>query len=98
MGIIANAGAARGAAFNALAEAKKYNFAKAKELLKSSDDYAHEAHVKHSELLTMYANGEIEQSDLLIAHAQDHLMCAELAKELIFEVIELRESLAIERR
>jgi len=91
MKIIANAGAARSKAFEALAEAKKGDFEKAKELLKSSDSFAHEAHKSHSALLTMYANGEFEQSDILISHAQDHLMCAELAKELIAEIIELRK-------
>jgi PTS system cellobiose-specific IIA component len=96
MVIIANAGAARGAAFDALAEAKKGNFEKSKVLLEKSDEYAHEAHVKHSELLSMYASGEIDHSDLLISHAQDHLMCAELAKELIVEIIEVRK--LVERR
>jgi len=96
MVIIANAGAARGAAFEALKEAKKGNFDKAKALLEDSANYAHDAHAKHSELLVMYAKGEVEQSDLLISHAQDHLMCAELARELIAEIIELRKS--VERR
>ncbi len=92
MEIIANAGAARSKAFEALAEAKKGNFIDAKELLKSSDHYAQDAHKTHSLLLTMYANGEFEQCDILISHAQDHLMCAELAKELITEIIELHEN------
>ncbi|NMC29089.1 MAG: PTS lactose/cellobiose transporter subunit IIA [Pelolinea sp.] len=96
MQIIANAGAARSKAFEALAMAKKGDLEKAKELLKSSDRFAHEAHKSHSALLTMYANGEFDQSDLLIAHAQDHLMCAELAKELIVEIIALHEK--VERR
>lgn len=91
MGIIANAGAARGAAFDALAEAKNGNFEKAKGLLKKSESFAHDAHIRHSELLTLYTNGEIEQGDILISHAQDQLMCAELARELISEIIELRE-------
>jgi PTS system cellobiose-specific IIA component len=93
MGIIANAGAARGAAFDALAETKIGDFAKAKELLKSSEEFAHAAHAKHSELLALYADGGLDQSDLLIAHAQDHLMCAELARELILEIIELQETI-----
>ncbi|NMC45759.1 MAG: PTS lactose/cellobiose transporter subunit IIA [Chloroflexi bacterium] len=91
MKIIANAGAARSKAFEALTEAKRGNFAKAMELLETSDKYAREAHKAHSTLLTMYANGEFDQSDVLISHAQDHLMCAELAKELISEIIELRK-------
>ena len=92
MKIIANSGAARSKAFEALTEAKKGNFSKSKELLESSDNFAREAHKSHSILLTLYANGEFEQSDILISHAQDHLMCAELAKELIAEIIEIREN------
>ena len=89
MEIIANSGAARSSAFNALAEAKKSNFAEASELLSQSDEFSHIAHVKHTELLSLYAKGELLNSDLLISHAQDHLMCAELAKELILEIIEI---------
>jgi PTS system cellobiose-specific IIA component len=92
MKIIANAGAARSKAFEALAEAKKGNFAGANKLLKSSADFAQDAHKAHSSLLTMYANGEFEQCDILISHAQDHLMCAELAKELIVEIIEFHKN------
>lgn len=91
MGIIANAGASRADAFEALKEAKKGHFKRAYELIEESKKYASDAHAKHSELLAMYANGEVEYSDLLISHAQDHLMCAELARELITEIIELRE-------
>jgi Phosphotransferase system cellobiose-specific component IIA len=93
MGIIANAGAARGAAFEALAEAKQANFEKAKELLVKSEKFAHDAHVRHSELLTLYSDGKIEHGDILLSHAQDQLMCAELARELISEIIELRETM-----
>ena len=96
MKIIANAGAARSSAFEALSMAKNGNFGKAKELLKDSENFSSEAHKSHSELLAFYAGGEIEQSDLLISHAQDHLMCAELARELIAEIIDLRE--CIERK
>ncbi len=91
MEIIANAGAARGAAFDALASAKDGNFARAKELMASSESYSRKAHTTHTELLTMYSKGELEHSDFLISHAQDHLMCAELARDLISEIIELRE-------
>ena len=91
MEIIANAGAARGAAFNALTAAKNGNFEQAKELMNDSENYSRKAHTSHSELLTMYTKGEIEHSDFLLSHAQDHFMCAELARDLISEIIELRE-------
>jgi PTS system cellobiose-specific IIA component len=96
MAIIANAGAARAAAFNALKAAKEGDFDKSCELLESSKEYAREAHVSHSELLTMFAKGEVQHSNLLISHAQDHLMNAELARELISEIVELRKTM--ERR
>jgi cellobiose PTS system EIIA component len=96
MGIIANAGAARSAAFEALTSAKNHDFIKAKLLLTESKDFSQKAHERHSELLTYYASGEIQQSDLLISHAQDHLMCSELALELVSEIIGLREE--IERK
>ncbi len=96
MMIIANAGAARAAAFDALEAAKQGNFDRSSELLSSSDNYAHKAHVSHTELLTMFANGEVACSNPLTSHAQDHLMTADLAKELITEIVELRKE--IERR
>ena len=94
MMIISNAGAARGAAFEALKEAKACAFHQADETMKTADDYTRVAHKAHSELLAMYAKGQLEGSDILLSHAQDHLMCAELAKELITEMIALRRERA----
>jgi cellobiose PTS system EIIA component len=91
MGIIANAGAARSAAFEALTSARKNDFANARKLLIESEDYSKRAHERHTELLACYASGELQQNDLLVSHAQDHLMCSELARELISELIDLRE-------
>ena len=88
--IIANAGAARSAAFEALASAKKNHFDTAKDHLKSAKEYADISHDAHNELLKMDANGEVEHMSLLLSHAQDHLMTAALAMELITEIIELR--------
>ena len=93
MTIISNAGAARGAAFNALASAKGGNFDEAAELLKSAGEFSRAAHKTHSELLQLYAKGEIEGSDILISHAQDHLMSAALALELIGDIVDLRKIL-----
>lgn len=89
--IIANAGAARTCAFEALAAAKKEDFAQAAQKKKKSEEYLHEAHSAHSQLLQLDAKGEIERVDLLLAHAQDHLMNAALAQELIAEIIGLYE-------
>lgn len=93
MMIISNAGAARGAAFDALKAAKAGDFDRAEELLKSAEEFSRAAHKTHSELLKLYANGEVEGSDILISHAQDHLMSAALALELIDEIIDLRKTI-----
>jgi len=93
MGIIANAGAARGTAFEALEAAKEGDFDRTDALIEEASGYSLEAHHVHSELLAMYARGELEGGDILLTHAQDHLMCSALAIELISEIILLRKEL-----
>ena len=85
--IIANAGDARSFAFGALEAAKVGNFEEAEELLKKSDAAAVLAHHTQTELLVKQANGEDVQVDVLMVHAQDHLMTSMLAVELIKELI-----------
>lgn len=88
-GIIANAGDARSYAFGALEEAKKGNFEEAEELLKKSNEAATLAHKAQTELLFKEVNGEKTPVDVLLVHAQDHLMTSMLAIELIKEMITL---------
>lgn len=88
-GIIANAGDARSYAFGALEEAKKGNFEEAEELLKKSEEAATLAHKAQTDLLFKEVNGEKTPVDVLLVHAQDHLMTSMLAVELIKEMITL---------
>ena len=92
--IISNAGAARSAAFEALYCARSRDFESASDLLGKASEYAHLAHDAHNELLKMDAQGDVEQVDLLLSHAQDHLMTATLAMELIEELVGLRREIA----
>ena len=87
MMIIANSGAARSNAFAALAEAKKENFEEAEAILKSAEESLQVAHESHRELLKMDANGEVDKVNVLLCHAQDHLMGSALAGDLIKEMI-----------
>lgn len=87
--IISNAGAGRGMAFDALCAAKKGEMAEADDKLKQAEQFIHESHLAHSKLLKMDARGEVTAMDLLLTHAQDHVMTAQLAVELITEIIEL---------
>ena len=85
--IIANSGAARSSSFGALEKAKKGNYEAADKLLKEADESLHTAHESHRELLKMDSKGEVEHMNVLLAHAQDHLMSSTLASELVKEII-----------
>ena len=83
-----------GDAFHALQEAKAGNYEEAKKLMAESQEKALEAHHIQTGLLTDEGNGEGPQVNLLLVHAQDHLMTSMLAQELIAELIELHEKKA----
>lgn len=87
--LIANAGSARSLAFEALAAAKAGDFARADELMAQSKECGVAAHQVQTDLLTNEAQGNHTAIDVLLVHAQDHLMTAMLAQELIAELIEV---------
>ena len=89
MQLIAAAGDAKGCAFEALTEANDGNFEKAEELLKQATAATLPVHKKQMELITATAQGEEVPIDVLLVHAQDHLMNSELAQDLIRELITL---------
>jgi len=93
MVIIANSGAERSAAFEALREAKNGNFEEAEELLQKANEYFQLAHQAHSELLQLDAKGEVNDIGVLLTHAQDHMMSSMLAEELIKEIIFLHKKI-----
>ncbi len=93
-GIVAAAGQARSLAFEALKAAKGGDFDKAYDLLKQSEDAGLEAHHAQTQLLAKEASGDHTPVDVLLVHAQDHLMTSMLAQELIKEIIDLRKEIA----
>lgn len=93
MELVGNAGEARSLAFEALAEAKKGNFQKADELLEQSKEASLKAHHTQTELICNEADGNGIEMNLLMVHAQDHLMTSILARELIEEMISLYKRL-----
>lgn len=90
-GIIANAGVARSLAFEALAKARKGDFDGAHDLLDQSKASSLEAHHQQTELISNEARGNHTPVDVMLVHAQDHLMTAMLAQELIEELVRLYE-------
>ncbi len=93
-GIVASAGEARSLAFQALSAAKEHDFDRAAELLAQSEQAALGAHEEQTKLLSKEASGEHTPVDVLLVHAQDHLMTSMLAQELIRELIYLHKEKA----
>lgn len=89
MTLIAHSGDARTLAFQALKAAKKRDFEEASRLMKESQKAAVDAHQAQTDLLVAEANGEKPEVNVLLVHAQDHLMTSMLAQELINEMIEM---------
>jgi|LAHS01.1.fsa_nt_gb cellobiose PTS system EIIA component len=90
MEIIANSGAARSAAEEGLAAAKKGDFVTAHSKMKEAGAALKLAHGFHSQLLKLGASGQ--QETVLMAHAQDHVMTTMLAVDLIGDIIDLYEA------
>ena len=93
MGLIINAGQARSLAYNALKQAKLGDFETAKTLMEQSHAALHEAHRVQTQLIESDEGQGKIKVNLVLVHAQDHLMTAMLARELISELIELHEKM-----
>lgn len=87
--IISASGDSRGAAFEALRNARKGNFEEADNKMKEAKSKSIVAHDIQTELITKEINGNPSEINLLMIHAQDHLMSSLLARDLIEEMIEM---------
>lgn len=85
--IILHAGDARSHALEALKYAREHKFTEAQESIAQAKTQLIAAHQIQTELLQAEARGENQKINLLLIHAQDHLMTAILAKDLIEEMI-----------
>ncbi|HCW79482.1 MAG TPA: PTS lactose/cellobiose transporter subunit IIA [Ruminococcaceae bacterium] len=87
MQLIVNSGDARSKAMEAIESAKAGNFDDADQKIQSADEALSNAHESQASIIQAEAAGEIKRMTLLMAHAQDHLMCAiailDVAKEFI---------------
>ncbi len=93
MNLIAFGGNARSYAFEALNEAKEKHFSQAEELLRLSQEECTKAHQIQTDLLVQEAQGNHTEPNLLMVHAQDHLMTSMLALDLINGMIEIQKNL-----
>lgn len=89
MELVGNAGESKSLAFEALNAAKKGDYEEAEKKLKESKEKMLRAHHIQTELICKEADGEKVELGLIMVHAQDHLMTAILARDLITEMIEV---------
>ena len=87
--IIGYAGTARSMCFEALALAKDGKIAEADALIVEAKEELLKVHGMQTALIQSEAAGEKNEVSLLLVHAQDHLMTAMLAKDLIVELIDM---------
>lgn len=93
MGLIINSGQARSIAYGALKKAKEGDFEGAKEMMASSREALNEAHKIQTRLIGDDQGLGKTKVNLVLVHAQDHLMTSMLARELVTELIELHEKI-----
>lgn len=91
--IILHSGNGRSYAMDAIAAAKKGDFAAARNHLQKASEELNAAHQVQTSLIQNEADGKQTEITLLMVHAQDHLMNAITIKELAAEFVDLYETL-----
>lgn len=89
MELVVNGGMARSLAIEAIRNARQGKFEEADKLMKESAETLSKAHEVQTELITKEAGGEHMEVQLLMVHAQDHVMNAMTVYDLAVEIIEL---------
>jgi len=93
MELIINAGESRSCAMQALFEAKKGHWDESEGLLKQSKEAAKLAHDVQTQLIGADEGEGKLPINLIMVHAQDHIMTAMLARDLVVELIDVYKKL-----
>ena len=91
--IISNVGSAKSMYMQAIQLAKNNKIQEAKDKVLEGEQIFNEGHKVHHNLITMMANGEKIDIDLLLLHAEDQLINTEMFNLVTKEIIELYERL-----
>ena len=91
--LIVNSGSARSSAIEAIQYAKAGDMEKANESLQQAKESVNEAHHSQTEMIQGEIRGEKTPLNLLMVHAQDHLMTSLVVIDLAQEFIDLYEKI-----
>lgn len=94
MELIINAGESKSCAMEALQAAKTGKWDQVDDLLEQSLAASKRAHLVQTELIGLDEGEGKVPVNLIMVHAQDHIMTAMLAKEMIEEMINIHRQLA----
>lgn len=93
MELIINAGESKSLAMQALMSAKSGQWDEVDGLLKQSTEAAKRAHGVQTQLIGMDEGEGKVPVNLVMVHAQDHIMTSMLARELVEELINIHRQL-----
>jgi cellobiose PTS system EIIA component len=93
MELIINAGESKSCAMQALAYAKQGKWDQVNNQLKQASEASKRAHMVQTELIGLDEGTGKVPVNLIMVHAQDHIMTAMLARELIEELIAIHRKL-----
>ena len=88
-GIILSSGNARTIVHEAFAAMRKGKYEKAEQLLEDANADMLEAHHAQTTLLQEYASGTEIKIEIIMVHAQDHLMTTMTLREVAIEMLAL---------
>ncbi|HEI8868432.1 PTS lactose/cellobiose transporter subunit IIA [Serratia sp. AKBS12] len=91
MELLINAGEARSHAMSAIQAARQRQWSQAQEALTASQAAAREAHKVQTQLIGVDEGVGKIPVNLIMVHAQDHLMTAMLCHDLAQEIVLLRQ-------
>ncbi|GAM78675.1 PTS system [Vibrio ishigakensis] len=93
MELIINAGESKSYAMEALSAAKKNDWQQVDICLKHSAEASKRAHDVQTQLIGLDEGEGKVPVNLIMVHAQDHIMTSMLARELIQEMIDMRKEM-----
>lgn len=96
--IILNSGNARSMVHEAFNAMREGNFVLAEEKLVESNEEILKAHQAQTDLLQEYASGKEIVVEIIMVHAQDHLMTTMTLREVALEMLELYKKINYTRR
>jgi lactose-specific phosphotransferase system enzyme II factor III len=96
--IITFSGDAQSKMLQGLKTAKEGEYEKARSLMEEGKNLLHQAHRVQTDLIVDETQGNKTPYSILMVHAQDHLMNAMLAQNLISEMIDMYEVMKKEKK